>query len=452
MPDSWVQQRQNRDGSHSHMTLLSKVDLQLLAQNVEQKIWPGGVLPSATDMSGIAAAVVALLGKARFAWDWVDVGTGTCKDASGEATFRVVLWPAATCLREKLGLPPKDFHITLGFQGNDVHSKSKGLTSIAAPERTCLPRLLAIPDLLETALDGAAFYGDEEQEIKALRELCVWCGRRKQPQQVLAYAERLLQLRNDATAQRSCAFALVMLSRWEEALKALKTAEQRLDEVAEELREVEAKRVTQAMQHCRKKLNLKDESINRSVKSCDGKSNYPKTPHLPFSPGVNSDDTRISDCEHLLTAEVVVTEKLDGGNCCLKAGQVFGRTHSQPASHESFSAVKELAATFMSELGDLQLFGENMQAVHSIEYGNLQGFFYAPGHQPLDSLACKGFQVFEGRPSTSYSGPQVFAARRGTTWLSWDDTVAVAERLGLPTAVWTNSRLHLISQLYCNIL
>lgn len=379
VPDSWVQQRQNRDGQHSHMTLLSKVDLQLLAQNVE-KIWPGDVLPSA-DMSGIAAAVVALLDKASYAWDWVDVGTGTCKDTSGEATFRVVLWPAARGLREKLGLPPKDFHITLGFQGNDVHSKSKGLTSIAAPERECLPRLLAIPDLLETALDGAEFYGDEELEIEALRELCMLCGRRKQPQQLLAYAERLLQLRNDATAQRSCAFALVMLGRWKEALKALKMAELRLDEVSEELRELEAKRVTQAIQHCRKKLNVEE-----SVKTCDGKSNYPKTPHLPFSPGVNSDDTRISDCEHLLRAEVVVTEKLDGGNCCLKSGQVFGRTHSQPATHESFSAVKELAATFLPELGDLQLFGENMQAVHSIEYGNLQGFFYAPG---TPSVRCR---------------------------------------------------------------
>ena len=41
---------------------------------------------------------------------------------------------------------------------------------------------------------------------------------------------------------------------------------------------------------------------------------------------------------------------------------------------------------------------------------------------------------------------QVFAARRGTTWLSWDDTVAVAERLGLPTVLW-NSKLRLQSKL-----
>lgn len=41
-------------------------------------------------------------------------------------------------------------------------------------------------------------------------------------------------------------------------------------------------------------------------------------------------------------------------------------------------------------------------AVHSIEYGNLQSFFY------------------------------VFAARRGNSWLSWDETTRLAEDLGLP--------------------
>ena len=31
---------------------------------------------------------------------------------------------------------------------------------------------------------------------------------------------------------------------------------------------------------------------------------------------------------------------------------------------------------------------------------------------------------------------EVFAARRGHTWLSWDETVALAESLGLPMASW----------------
>ena len=52
--------------------------------------------------------------------DWIDVGTGSCKDGNGEASFRVVLWPAAAALRQQLKLPQKDFHITLGFQDSDT--------------------------------------------------------------------------------------------------------------------------------------------------------------------------------------------------------------------------------------------------------------------------------------------------------------------------------------------
>eukprot|EP00811_Abedinium_folium_P000231 NODE_1020_length_2648_cov_5.422451.p1 GENE.NODE_1020_length_2648_cov_5.422451~~NODE_1020_length_2648_cov_5.422451.p1 ORF type:complete len:741 (-),score=238.33 NODE_1020_length_2648_cov_5.422451:322-2544(-) len=135
-----------------------------------------------------------------------------------------------------------------------------------------------------------------------------------------------------------------------------------------------------------------------------GKDNYPSTPHLPFSPGVNPDDICLADCQDLLHNEVVVTEKLDGGNCCIKGGQIYARTHGQPATHASFSAVKQLAQSFggEQELEGVDLFGENMQAVHSIEYGNLQAFFY------------------------------VFAARRRGVWLAWDDVVALATRLELP--------------------
>lgn len=132
------------------------------------------------------------------------------------------------------------------------------------------------------------------------------------------------------------------------------------------------------------------------------KDNYPKTPHLPFSPGVNEDDTRIADAAALLQGEVVVTEKLDGGNCCIKGGLVYARTHSQPATHESFSAVKVMASN-LGDLGDVELFGENMAAVHSIEYGNLSSFFY------------------------------LFGVRQGGEWWSWEQVEALAEQLGIMT-------------------
>ena len=54
------------------------------------------------------------------------------------------------------------------------------------------------------------------------------------------------------------------------------------------------------------------------------KSKYPSTPHLPFSPQVNADDIVVSAAaaSGLLGCPVVVTEKLDGGNCCLCDGKV----------------------------------------------------------------------------------------------------------------------------------
>ncbi|CAK9003045.1 unnamed protein product [Durusdinium trenchii] len=422
---AWVQQRQKRDGQDNHMTFLSKVDIQLLAGQVHDgtQAWSENDIqtPSATDMADIARAAALLLAKISSTWDWVDVGTGTCKDASGESAFRVVLWPAAAAMREKLALPPKDFHITLGFQGCDVHSKSKGVGTLsAAPDATSLARLLQLASplatgpeigpfsesielLLETALMGARHHSDTAAHVEALQTLCLYHGRLKQPSKVLVLADELLQLRSDPRGRCSRAFALVMLSRLSEALEALEAAKAQVEELPGEEREVEETRIAQAIAHCKKKLGLPSAPGYSEASTMVVKDNYPKTPHLPFSPGVNEDDTCISDCAHLLAGEVVVTEKLDGGNCCLKDGQVFGRTHAQPATHESFSAVKELAANFGGQLHDLQLFGENMQGVHSIEYGNLQSFFY------------------------------VFAARRGTTWLSWDDTVALAEQLDLPT-------------------
>merc|ERR1719210_270030 len=84
----------------------------------------------------------------------------------------------------------------------------------------------------------------------------------------------------------------------------------------------------------------------RHVQGTEGKDNYPSTPHLPFSPGVNPDDVQLSDCSSIIHDEVIVTEKLDGGNCCIKHGQIYARTHAQPATHESFSAVKQLMRGF----------------------------------------------------------------------------------------------------------
>ena len=42
--------------------------------------------------------------------------------------------------------------------------------------------------------------------------------------------------------------------------------------------------------------------------------------------------------------QVIITEKMDGGNCCLFGGNVYARTHKHPTTHASFGPVKQIYA------------------------------------------------------------------------------------------------------------
>lgn len=56
---------------------------------------------------------------------------------------------------------------------------------------------------------------------------------------------------------------------------------------------------------------------------------YGRTYHLPFSKGVTNDDRVCWDWEGVLQQEIMLTEKLDGENTCLKAEGVYARSHGQ---------------------------------------------------------------------------------------------------------------------------
>jgi hypothetical protein len=60
---------------------------------------------------------------------------------------------------------------------------------------------------------------------------------------------------------------------------------------------------------------------------------YPRTLHLPWSPGVSSDDRVLHDLSCFTNKEVVVTTKMDGENTTLYADvfharSIDGRHHS----------------------------------------------------------------------------------------------------------------------------
>ena len=107
---------------------------------------------------------------------------------------------------------------------------------------------------------------------------------------------------------------------------------------------------------------------------------YPRTFHLPFSPEVHSDDKTIdaSVLETFLNTEVVISEKLDGGNACMKPEGVFARSHKLPTSCETFDYIKNkhYFSKKYSMNPNYWYFGENMFAIHSIPYTELIDSFY----------------------------------------------------------------------------
>lgn len=131
---------------------------------------------------------------------------------------------------------------------------------------------------------------------------------------------------------------------------------------------------------------------------------YGRTFHYPFSPGTTSDD-RInhdywSDIESI--EQIVHTEKLDGENTCLNQYGVFARSHAAPTRHPWANYLKERWHLIKNELGDLEIFGENIYAIHSIKYLKIEHHFY------------------------------VFAIRHLDKWLSWEEVKFYAALLDLP--------------------
>jgi hypothetical protein len=132
---------------------------------------------------------------------------------------------------------------------------------------------------------------------------------------------------------------------------------------------------------------------------------YGRTYHYPFSPGTTSDDRINYEYWKDLSSikEIIHTEKLDGENTCLNRYGVFARSHAAPTVHPWASYLKQHWELIKKELGELEVFGENLYATHSIEYVDLPHHFF------------------------------VFAVRDNGYWLSWEETKFYASLLDFPT-------------------
>lgn len=131
---------------------------------------------------------------------------------------------------------------------------------------------------------------------------------------------------------------------------------------------------------------------------------YPRTYHLPTSPGCTSDDKRLDNIDHLLGKRMVVTEKMDGENYTLYPHHSHARSLDS-GPHESRDWVKGLWGNIKHEIPTgWRICGESLYAKHSIHYDNLDSYFLV-------------YSIWDDT----------------NTCLSWDDTVTTCEMLGLKT-------------------
>lgn len=132
---------------------------------------------------------------------------------------------------------------------------------------------------------------------------------------------------------------------------------------------------------------------------------YGRTYHFPFSPGTTSDDrinhTYREDIQQIET--LVHTEKMDGENNCLNQFGVFARSHAAPTTSPWTNQIRERWELVKNDLGDIELFGENLYAVHSIEYKRIESYYY------------------------------IFAVRCLDMWLSWEEVKFYAAMFDFPT-------------------
>jgi len=144
---------------------------------------------------------------------------------------------------------------------------------------------------------------------------------------------------------------------------------------------------------------------------------YPRTPHLPWSPGATSDDKWISDVDlELLKSsgiELITTEKLDGGNISMSRDKFHARSEESTIGPWDFRA-KARWQEFAHEIPEnFIISAESLYARRSVAYENLPDVFLV-------------FGIWEDLKNGDFKA------------LSWDEVVE-----------WTNLlELHTVPELY----
>lgn len=153
-----------------------------------------------------------------------------------------------------------------------------------------------------------------------------------------------------------------------------------------------------------------EENVQRILKSANvlkffsNYIKYPRTYHVPWSEKRTSDDKILKNLDHFIGKEVVVSLKMDGENTTMYPDYIHARS-IDGNSHPSRDMVKQIWSRIAWEIPTgFRLCGENMYALHTIPYKNLESYFLL-------------FSIWD---NLNYC-------------LSWDETVEYANMLKLST-------------------
>lgn len=133
---------------------------------------------------------------------------------------------------------------------------------------------------------------------------------------------------------------------------------------------------------------------------------YCRSLHAQISLGTTSDDRFMPDGYVKTFSEMpdlIITEKFDGQNNCFNKYGVFARSHAAPSIHPWDKPLWNRWELIKNSLKNLEVFGENLFAQHSISYSKLESFYY------------------------------VFAIRENGAWLEWEEVKFYAGLLDFPT-------------------
>lgn len=102
---------------------------------------------------------------------------------------------------------------------------------------------------------------------------------------------------------------------------------------------------------------------------------YPKTLHIPSSPGVMSDDKVLKNISCLKGKTFIISEKRDGENTTLYSDGLHARSVNY-----KHNFTRDLIRAYHSEIAHMipdgwRICGENLTYKHSIKYNNLSHFF-----------------------------------------------------------------------------